>query len=282
MSGTAGIVRTMRRLAYRSPAQLLLFAFLLIQVFPLYFLFVNVFKTQMDFAQNQLALPTRLYLRNFVDAWVSGSFLSAIKNSLIVTVSGTFGRLFFGSLAAYALATMRFKGRTLFYYLFLGSMFLPPIVVIIPLFKAMVALSLVNTYPALIVIYIGYLPFTTFVLTTFFQGVSQELIDAAKIDGCGDFQTYSRIVIPLSTPALASMAILNIRGIWNDFLFPLIFLNKEEMYTLMVRIVNFQGRFVTNMPVMLAGLVISILPIVVLFIFFQRYFTKGITLGSFR
>lgn len=134
----------------------------------------------------------------------------------------------------------------------------------------------------LIVIYIGYLPFTTFVLTTFFQGVSQELIDAAKIDGCGDFQTYSRIVIPLSTPALASMAILNIRGIWNDFLFPLIFLNKEEMYTLMVRIVNFQGRFVTNMPVMLAGLVISILPIVVLFIFFQRYFTKGITLGSFR
>jgi ABC-type glycerol-3-phosphate transport system permease component len=272
----------MRRLAYRSPAQLLLFAFLLIQVFPLYFLFVNVFKTQMDFAQNQLALPTRLYLRNFVDAWVSGSFLSAIKNSLIVTVSGTFGRLFFGSLAAYAIATMRFKGRKLFYYLFLGSMFLPPIVVIIPLFKAMVALSLVNTYPALIVIYIGYLPFTTFVLTTFFQGVSQELIDAAKIDGCGDFQTYSRIVIPLSTPALASMAILNIRGIWNDFLFPLIFLNKEEMYTLMVRIVNFQGRFVTNMPVMLAGLVISILPIVVLFIFFQRYFTKGITLGSFR
>jgi ABC-type glycerol-3-phosphate transport system permease component len=78
------------------------------------------------------------------------------------------------------------------------------------------------------------------------------------------------------------MAILNIRGIWNDFLFPLIFLNKEEMYTLMVRIVNFQGRFVTNMPVMLAGLVISILPIVVLFIFFQRYFTKGITLGSLR
>jgi raffinose/stachyose/melibiose transport system permease protein len=276
------MVRTMRRLAYRSPAQLLLFAFLLIQVFPLYFLFVNVFKTQMDFAQNQLALPTRLYLRNFVDAWVSGNFLSAIKNSLIVTVSGTFGRLFFGSLAAYAIATMRFKGRKLFYYLFLGSMFLPPIVVIIPLFKAMVALSLVNTYPALIVIYIGYLPFTTFVLTTFFQGVSQELIDAAKIDGCGDFQTYSRIVIPLSTPALASMAILNIRGIWNDFLFPLIFLNKEEMYTLMVRIVNFQGRFVTNMPVMLAGLVISILPIVVLFIFFQRYFTKGITLGSFR
>jgi raffinose/stachyose/melibiose transport system permease protein len=276
------MVRTMRRLAYRSPAQLLLFAFLLIQVFPLYFLFVNVFKTQMDFAQNQLALPTRLYLRNFVDAWVSGNFLSAIKNSLIVTVSGTFGRLFFGSLAAYAIATMRFKGRKLFYYLFLGSMFLPPIVVIIPLFKAMVALSLVNTYPALIVIYIGYLPFTTFVLTTFFQGVSQELIDAAKIDGCGDFQTYSRIVIPLSTPALASMAILNIRGIWNDFLFPLIFLNKEEMYTLMVRIVNFQGRFVTNMPVMLAGLVISILPIVILFIFFQRYFTKGITLGSFR
>jgi raffinose/stachyose/melibiose transport system permease protein len=282
VSGTAGIVRTMRRLAYRSPAQLLLFAFLLIQVFPLYFLFVNVFKTQMDFAQSQLALPTRLYLRNFLDAWVSGNFLSAIKNSLIVTVSGTFGRLFFGSLAAYAIATMRFKGRKIAYYLFLGSMFLPPIVVIIPLFKAMVAMSLVNTYLALIVIYIGYLPFTTFVLTTFFQGVSKELIDAAKIDGCGDFQTYGRIVIPLSTPALASMAILNIRGIWNDFLFPLIFLNKEEMYTLMVRIVNFQGRFVTNMPVMLAGLVISIAPIVVLFVFFQRYFTKGITLGSFR
>ena len=236
----------------------------------------------MEFAHSQLALPMQLHFKNFVDAWVTGSFLTAFKNSMIVAVSGTVGRLFFASLAAFAMATMRFKGSRLVYYIFLGSMFLPPIVVVIPLFKAMVSLGLVNRYSAMIIIYIGYLPFTTFILTSFFRGVSRELLDAARIDGCSDFQTYLRIVLPLSTPALASMAILNIRGIWNDFLFPLIFLNKEEMYTLMIRIVNFQGRFVTNMPVMLAGLVIAIIPILLLFIFFQRYFTKGITLGSYR
>jgi ABC-type glycerol-3-phosphate transport system permease component len=254
----------------------------LIEVFPLYFLLINVLKNQVDFARSQLAFPTGLYLRNFLDAWVTGSFLSAFKNSIILTACGTIGRVFFGSLAAFALARMRFRGRKLFYYLFLGSMFLPPIVVIIPLFKTMIAVGLIDTYIAPILIYIGYLPFTTFVLTSYFQSVSQELLDAAKIDGCGDFQTFICIVLPLSTSALASVGILNIRGIWNDFLFPLLFLNKEAMYTLMVRIVNFQGRFVTNMPVMLAGLVISSAPILVLFIFFQRYFTKGITLGSFR
>jgi raffinose/stachyose/melibiose transport system permease protein len=273
---------TARRVLLRSPAHVILILFLLIELFPLYFLLINVFKSQMQFAQSQLAFPTSFQLKNFIDAWVTGSFLSAFKNSIILTVSGTFGRLFFGSLAAFALARMRFKGRSFFYYLFLGSMFLPPIVVTIPLFRTMVTVGLINTYIAPIIIYIGYLPFTTFVLTTFFQGVSQELIDAAKIDGCGDFQTFIRIVLPLSTSALASIGILNIRGIWNDFLFPLLFMSKEAMYTLMVRIVNFQGRFVTNLPVMLAGLVISIAPILVLFICFQRYFTKGITLGSFR
>jgi raffinose/stachyose/melibiose transport system permease protein len=276
------MARAARRIVLRVPVHLILILFLLIELFPLYFLLINVFKSQMDFAQSQLAFPTRFNLQNFIDAWVTGSFLSAFKNSIILTVCGTLGRLFFGSLAAFALARMRFKGRTFFYYLFLGSMFLPPIVVIIPLFKAMIAVGLINTYIAPIIIYIGYLPFTTFVLTTFFQSVSQELIDAAKIDGCGDFQTFICIVLPLSTSALASIGILNIRGIWNDFLFPLLFLNNEAMYTLMMRIVNFQGRFVTNLPVMLAGLVISIVPILVLFICFQRYFTKGITLGSFR
>ena len=218
-----------------TPVQLLLLLLLFIQVFPLYYLVVNVFKTNIEFAQNQFALPKSIYYQNLVEVWVRGKFLNAILNSAILTIAGTFGRLFFGSLAAFAIATMTFRGRKLAYYLLLGSMFLPPIVVIIPLFKLMLSLRLLNTYFAPIIIYIGYLPFTTYVLTTFFQSVPIEILDSAKIDGCADFQIYLYMILPLSKPVLASMAILNMRGIWNDFLFPLIFLNKEEKYTLMLK-----------------------------------------------
>ncbi len=281
MSG-APAYRAFRRLTSQGPSQAVLLLFLLVQVFPLYFLLINVFKDTMDFARSQLALPERLYLGNFSEAWTTGSFPGAVLNSLVLTVTSTFGRLFLGSLAAFAMAKLEFVGRRAIYYVFLGSMFLPQIVVIIPLFKTMMSLGLLNTYMAPIIIYIGYLQFTTYVLTTFFQSISQELIDAARIDGCGDFQIYRRIVLPLSTAALASLGILSVLGVWTDFMIPLLFLNKEELYTLMVRIVSFQGRFVTNLPVMLAGLVIAVSPILILFIFFQRYFRRGITLGSFR
>lgn len=260
----------------------ILILFLFVELFPLYYLVVNVFKTEVEFSINQFSLPNSLYLGNFMQAWVEGHFLEAFKNSIILTGFGTFGRIFFGSLAAYAIATMKFKGNKIAYNLLIGSMFLPPIVVIIPLFKMMIGFGLINNYLAPILIYIGYLPFTAYVLTAFFKTVPVELLDSARIDGCGDFRIYYSIILPLSKPALASMAILNVRSIWNNFLIPLIFLNKEEYYTLMVRIVNFQGRFVTHMTTMLTGLFISIIPIFLLFIFFQRYFTKGMTLGSFK
>lgn len=263
-------------------AYLVLVLLLFIEIFPLYYLLINVFKTEIDFAGNQFGLPQRFVLENFAKAWEKGHFLEAFRSSIILTASGTIGRILFGSFAAYSLALLRFRGKKIAYYLFIGSMFLPPIVVTIPLFKLMIGLNLINKYLSTILIYIGYLPFTAYVLTTFFKTVPYEMVESAKIDGGGDLCIYWSIILPLSKPAIASMAILNIRSIWNDFLLPILFLNKEEKYTLMVRIANFQGRYVTNMTTMLAGLLISIIPILILFIFFQRYFTKGITLGSIK
>ena len=126
------------------PVHIVLIIFLFIQIFPLYFLLINVFKTNMEFATSQLAFPESFHYQNLVDAWNKGHFPVALKNTLILTVGGTFGRIFFGSLAAYALAILKFKGQKFLYYLILGSMFLPPIVVLFPLFKLMGSLGLIH------------------------------------------------------------------------------------------------------------------------------------------
>lgn len=264
------------------PTHIILLLLALISIFPLYFLVINVFKPSLEFAQSQLSFPNTFYYANLVEAWVQGGFLRATINSIIVTAASTFGRLFLGSMAAFAFATMEFKGKKFLYYIILGVMFIPPIVVIIPLFKLMVDLKLINTFVAAIIVYIGYLPFTVFVLISFFKTIPKSMIEAAKIDGCSDFRLYLRIVLPLSKPALITLGLLSLRQVWNDFLIPLIFIGKEEKYTLMLKVVSFRGREITNMGALFAGLFISIIPMIIILIIFQKYFVKGITLGSIK
>ena len=264
------------------PVHIILIIFLFIQIFPLYFLLINVFKTNMEFATSQLAFPESFNFQNLIDAWVKGDFLNAFKNTLIITVGGTFGRIFFGSLAAYALAILKFRGQRFLYYLILGCMFLPPIVVLFPLFRLMGSLGLLNTYFAPIIAYIGYLPFTTFIFVEFFKNIPKDIIDAARIDGCSNFGIYYSIVLKMSKPVLSTLVVINARYIWSDFMFPLILLNQEDKFTLMLRILNFKGRFTSEIPLVISGVFISIIPILVLLFIFQKNFTKGITLGSYR
>jgi raffinose/stachyose/melibiose transport system permease protein len=159
----------------------------------------------------------------------------------------------------------------------------PVIVAIVPLFVVMVRIRLINTYPAAIITYMGFIiPYTTFLLTGFFKEVPQALVDAARIDGCSSFRVFWNILIPLSTPALVTLAIVNTLWVWNELLIALIFLQSDRLKTLMVGLTVFQGLFQINVPAIAAGLVIAITPILMLYIFGQRYFIRGLIAGSLK
>jgi multiple sugar transport system permease protein len=203
-------------------------------------------------------------------------------NSLIVTLSCVLSQLFVSSLAAYGFARIRFKGREPLFYLFLGSMMFAGPVTQIPVFLFLKNLGWLDTYAALIVPGMSS-AFSVFLLRQFFMQIPAELDEAARIDGAGDFRIYARVVMPLSKAALATCAAFSFFGVWTDFFNPLIFTNSTEMRTLEVGLSIFKNSYGgTNWPLQMTAAVIVMTPLLIVFLFTQRYFTKGITLGSIK
>lgn len=183
------------------------------------------------------------------------------------------------SLAAYAFARMQFRGRDILFLLYLGTLMIPGQVTIVPLFILMKYLNWVDTYQALILPG-SFTAFGTFLLRQFFLSIPFELEDAARIDGCSRFGMYWRIILPLSGPALATLAIFTFIQQWNNFLWPLIVTNSDSMKTLPLGIAMFQTQNGTQWHLMMAASAIAIVPTLILFIFAQKYFVKGITLSG--
>ena len=203
-------------------------------------------------------------------------------NSLIVTLSCVISQLFVSSLAAYGFARIRFNGREPLFYLFLGSMMFAGPVTQIPVFLFLKNLGWLDTYAALIVPGMSS-AFSVFLLRQFFMQIPAELDEAARIDGAGDFHIYARVVMPLSKAALATCAAFSFFGVWTDFFNPLIFTNSTEMRTLEVGLSIFKNSYGgTNWPLQMTAAVIVMTPLLIVFLFTQRYFTKGITLGSIK
>jgi len=250
---------------------------------PLYYMAINVFKSPLDFARNPFGLPSNFYIGNLYKAWVGGEFTTLYKNTIIVAGVTVTLTLFLGSLAAFAFATRNFRGKNFFYSLVIIFMFISMTVFIIPLYVQMRTFKLVNTLRGVSGIYMSMaLPFTIFVLTAVFKGLPTELFDQARIDGCSDFAIYYKIVLPLSTPALLTVSLLNLLTVWNDLLIALVFLAERSKWTLMVGIVSFSSRLIRNPLLSLTGLSIATIPIVILYIFLQKYFAKGLILGALK
>ncbi len=203
-------------------------------------------------------------------------------NSLVVTVTVVLSQLFLTSLAAYGFARIRFKGREPIFALFLGSMMFAGPVTQIPVFLFLRNLGWLDTYAALIVPGISS-AFSVFLLRQFFLQIPAELDEAARIDGAGDFRIYWRVIMPLSKAALATCAAFSFFGAWTEFFNPLIFTNSTEMRTLEVGLSIFKNSYGgTNWPLQMTAAVIVMTPLLLVFLFTQRYFTKGITLGSIK
>lgn len=219
---------------------------------------------------------------NYVEIMIQVPFATFIVNSFKVSILGSLGQIVTCSTAAYALARLRFWGRNAIFVTLLATLMIPYQVVMIPQFLIFKSLGWVNTHLALIVPFWLGGAFGTFLLRQFFLSLPAELGDAAKVDGCNPFQIYWRIYMPLTKPALATLAVFTFMGRWNDLLGPLIYLNRPESMTVTAGLSYFQGQYYADMPLLMAGSIVSLIPTLALFAVAQRYFVQGMVLSGLK
>ena len=255
----------------------------LLSLFPIYFMAVSAFKSKAEYIANKWGLPSGLSWNNFNTALAGEKFFLRTANSTILTVGAVAVSLVIACLAAYAFSRMEFPGKRTLFNLILSLMVVPPVVMIVPLFVSMVRWRLVNTYHGTILIYVGLLlPFSIYLMTNFFQTIPREIIDAARIDGCSSFGVFWRIMMPLSAPAVVTLVVVNALWVWNELLIALIFMQKDELKTLMVGISALRSRNYVDIPATMAGLLIATIPIVVVYLLGQKYFIRGLTSGAVK
>jgi raffinose/stachyose/melibiose transport system permease protein len=264
--------------------EMVLLAYAAVVVYPLVLMLASSLKTTGEIFKDPLSLvPSAPRFANYVDAWEQARFGTCFQNSVFVGVVSVALILFFGSMAAFVLGRYQFWGSNFIYLLFLLGFMVPIRLAIVPLFVLMRDLRLLDTLWSLIVVYVaGGMPFTIFLLVSFFRRIPRDLEDAARIDGANAFQIYYRIMVPLVRPALATVALFEFLKVWNDFFFPLIFIRSESLRTVPLGMSVFFGEYSNDWGLLFAGLSISIVPVVVLFLLMSKQFIAGLTAGAVK
>jgi raffinose/stachyose/melibiose transport system permease protein len=252
-------------------------------LFPLLIALGTALKTPGTATSDLSLFPAHPSWSNFSYIFTETSILTYAKNSGIITAVTTLLVLTFAALAAYAFSRMQFFLKQAWYPLFLMGLMLPVVVVLVPLFQIEKNLHLFNTYGGLILPYTGFgLPFAILLCKNYFDSVPREMEEAALVDGASRFRTFLSVVLPMTMPALATVAIFQAVAAWNEFLFALLFMTQDAMRTVPLAIIPFIGQFGDQTEYMFAMLVVITLPPVVLFIALQRYFVSGLTAGAIK
>ncbi len=254
----------------------------LLWLLPVIAALITSFRTMDDITVNGFwSLPSQLVTENFVTAWTSARVSKYLLNSFIITIPALLGMLFLSSLSAYALAHFKFKGNLFIYFMYVAGTMLPFQILMLPVFRLTNALGLFDTYLSLILIHTAFqLGFCTFVLRNFMRTVPHEIIDAARVDGCSEFRIYWQIILPLTLPALAALATLEFTWVFNDYLWAIILLRSDTLRPVTAGLATLRGQFNTDWPVITAGALLATVPTLIVFVFLQRYFIQGLTLGS--
>lgn len=226
-------------------------------------------------------IPSRFVWKNYVQAWNAVPFARFYLNSLWVSVCVTAGQVITSAMAAYAFARLQFPGRDKIFFAYLATMMVPGAVTMIPVFILLRSLGWIDTYKAVILPGI-FTAYGTFLLRQFFLTLPKDLEDAAKMDGCSYFRIFWSIILPLSRPALATLTTFTFMGSWLNFMWPLIVLNTHNKFTLPVGLSYFQSLYHTDWTLLMAGSLMMIFPILVVFFFTQRYFVEGIKLTGIK
>ncbi len=261
---------------------MMLLALVLLTLLPLYLMFATSFKSEGTILStlNEI-IPHNLTLQNYIDVFKSGPFGRYIFNSFFIAICVTAGNLFFCSLAGYVFARKEFPGKRLLFILILGSMMIPSQVIIVPLFIIMKNFGWFNTFYALIIPGLAG-PFGIFLMTQYFKHIPRSLDESAFIDGASDFQVFRQIMLPLAKPALAVLAVLTFLGSWNDFLLPLLLTDTVDMRTLPVGLALYKGLHGVDWVHLMAGSSIAAVPVIVVFLVFQRHIISGLLTGALK
>ena len=254
-----------------------------ITLVPIIWVFTSALKSNKEIRENALGLPGEWRFQNYVDAWIEASFDQYFMNSIVISAATVLLVLFLASLAAYAFAKMRFPGNQWIFFVFLIGMAFPLSAKLGPLLSLMYELNLANSRFGLILVYVaGSLPFAILMLRAFFQGFPPELEDSAALDGCSRFQFYLRILLPLSKPSLMALGIFVFMGTWNEFFQALLLINEDSKRTLPLGLTAFQDEYFTDFALSFAGINITAVPVIIVYIVFQRNLIEGITVGSIK
>jgi raffinose/stachyose/melibiose transport system permease protein len=264
-------------------ATLVLWGYALVAIGPLLVVLNGSLRPNSELLADPLGLATSPTMANFERAWTTASFSAYLANSVVVTLASVVLATVVSAMVAYPLARWRFAGRGLLAAFFLTGLMLPIRLAVLPLFYLFERLALIDSRLGLILLYAATgIPFSVFVLMAFLRTLPVELEEAATIDGAGELVTFTRIVVPLIRPALATVAVFQLAPTWNDFFLPLVLLRTSGKYTLPVGLTQFFGEFATDRGALFAGLVLAVLPLVVVFAVGSRQIVAGLTSGLGR
>lgn len=256
----------------------------IIVLFPLYAITLASFKPSTEIMRHGLNVRFDSHLfswNNFISVFEHRFYMRWYANSLLIAAIFTVSSIILSSVVGYALAIYEFKGRNLIFVLVLVTLMLPTEIIILPLFKLMISFKMINTYWAVILPFV-VAPLPIFFFRQYVTGLPKDFIDAGRIDGCTELGIFARIFVPLMLPAFGAMAILQAIGSWNNFLWPLIVLRANEKFTIPIGISTLLTPYGNNFDVLVAGSLVAILPLLTLYIFFQRYFISGLTVGGVK
>lgn len=277
------MARAGRAVPSRIVVYLLVAVWLVITIYPLVFLVQNSFKSTSEFYMGGVwSLPAKVSVSNYARVW-SSHFLRYLFNSLVVVGGSLCVLLFAGSAAAYGLSRIRFRLRGFLYYLFVGGLTIPVHITLIPVYIVTRSIGLYDSLWALIGPFVAFnMPVTVFVLTSFMGDIPRSLEEAAYIDGANRFQVYWNIVLPISRPAVTAVGIYNSVILWNEFIFPLVLINTTARHPLTLALWNFQGEFSADVPAMMTALLLSMLPLLIVYAIAKERLIEGLVAGALK
>ena len=258
-------------------------AFTILCIYPLIWLVLGSFKTNPELYANPWGLPESFGVENYIRALTEGHILQYFGNSVIITVTAVFVAVMLSSMVSYAIVRMRWKLAKLTLNIFLLGMMIPVYAMLIPLFSMFNAMNILNTRWAVIIPHIAIaFPMAIFIMSGFMGSIPSELEEASVIDGCSIYQIFFRIIMPISKSSIVTVAVVTFINIWNDLLFPQIFLTDSSKMTLPVGLTEFQGQYSTNYVVQIAAVIITIVPSIIVYIWLHKHIMEGMVSGAVK
>lgn len=260
---------------------ILLWGYALVTFAPIVLVLLNSLRTNAQIVRDPLGLPTDPTVSNYVRAWSTASMGTYFANSLFVTLTAVSLCVLVSAMVSYPLSRWRFSGRALLAAILLAGLMVPVRLGILPLFYMFQTLGLVDSRIGLILIYTAEgIPFSVFLLMAFMRSLPRELEEAARIDGASEGRIFVSVILPLIRPAIAAVTVFRFAPTWNDFFYPLVLLRNQEKYTIPVGMTRFFGEHATDRGALYAGVMISLIPTIVLFVFAMRQIVAGLTAGA--